>query len=87
MSRDVLFKMWFSHLGLVKLNGVERMQTNAFVHEDKGACLLACSGLALKHSLLLFPLHRFLSLFMSKFNQDNRLSQAHFSLQQLSNTS
>ena len=33
-----------------------------------GAKLLACSGLALVHSLLLFPLHRFLSLFVSKFN-------------------
>lgn len=33
-----------------------------------GTKLLACSGLALIHSLLLFPLHRFLSLFMSKFN-------------------
>lgn len=33
-----------------------------------GTKLLACSGLALTHSLLLFPLHRFLSLFMSKFN-------------------
>lgn len=56
---------WFLHLGLVKLNGVEHMQTNAFVLWDKAACLLQT---ALIHSLLLFPLHRFLSLFMSKFN-------------------
>lgn len=31
---------WFLHLGLVKLNGVEHMQTNAFVLGDKAACLL-----------------------------------------------
>ena len=31
---------WFLHLGLVKLNGVERMQTNAFVLGGQ-SCLLA----------------------------------------------
>lgn len=34
----------------------------------RGTKLLACSRLALIHRKLLFPLHCFLSLFMSKFN-------------------
>lgn len=31
---------WFLHLGLVKLNGAEHIQTNAFVLGDKAACSL-----------------------------------------------
>lgn len=45
----------------------------SWTHANKCFCSwgqsrLACCGLALIHSLLLFPLRRFLSLFMSKFN-------------------
>lgn len=56
---------WFLHLGLVRLNGTEHMQTSAIV---LGTKLLARSRRARTHRKLLFPLHRFLSLFMSKFN-------------------
>lgn len=32
---------WFLHLGLLEMNGVEHMQTNAFVHGDKAGLLAA----------------------------------------------
>lgn len=32
---------WFLHLGLLEMNGVEHMQTNAFVHGDKAGSLAA----------------------------------------------
>lgn len=35
ITSDVHRRVGFLHLGLVRLNGVERMQTNAFVRRDK----------------------------------------------------
>ena len=35
ITSDVHRGVGFLHLGLVSLNGVERMQTNAFVRRDK----------------------------------------------------
>lgn len=42
---------------------------------------------ALPNTAALFPLRCFLSPSLSEFNEDNEVSQAHFALQQLSNTS
>lgn len=48
----------------------------------------AAPGAGLSPTLLaLFPLRCFLSPSLSEFNEDNEISQAHFALQQLSNTS
>lgn len=58
------------------------MQTRAFVGGHKG-----CPRPGLSPTLpALFPLRCFLSPSLSEFNEDNEISQAHFALQQLSNT-
>lgn len=58
------------------------MQTRAFVGGHK-----SCPRPGFSPTLpALFPLRCFLSPSLSEFNEDNEISQAHFALQQLSNT-